>query len=306
MNTNALKVFGAFAVIFAHVGYFIFTDHSLLAPFSNYGGVAVNIFFFLSAYGLALSFSKWEGNIKGYYVKRVLRIAPAIWISLALFFILDAFILSKFYGAGYILQSFFLIFPSANLYTDIDSPLWYITPLLSYYLVFPLLFQIRKPYLSALLFLVFGLILYQMPFIGPLYALHYLAFPLGILWAYHDKVITTFFQKKSKAIKYLLGILLLIIVYVTGTSLSGVGTFYEQYASIVTTLALIIFFIIIPVQGRIIAFLAGISFELYLLHWPFMYRYDVLHFLRDIPYMWLILWTLLLIGLSWILKRLLC
>ena len=65
--TEELKAWSALVVIFSHVSYFLLNDSSFLYPFSNYGGVAVNLFFFLSAYGLALSYTKWQGNLKGYF-----------------------------------------------------------------------------------------------------------------------------------------------------------------------------------------------------------------------------------------------
>jgi peptidoglycan/LPS O-acetylase OafA/YrhL len=300
--TENLKAFSALVVIFSHVGYFLFSDHSIMAPFSNYGGVAVNLFFFLSAYGLSLSAEKWKGNLKGYFKKRVLRIAPSIWLAIILFFIADFFVHGIFYGWGYMVKSFFLIYPSADLYTDIDSPLWYITPLVIYYMLFPFLNMRGRSWLSAGIFLVLGIIMFHMPFIGPLYTLHYLAFPLGILWARYSESVALFLGRRPRWTVTLFSILCAVFFLVTGIY-SGVGTPYEQYMSNLTMLSLIGFLITIPFTSATTLFIGSFSFEFYLLHWPLMYRYDFLYSLRAWPAVWLLSWLVCLIGIGWVFKK---
>ena len=300
--TNDLKVFSFFVVVFSHIGYFLFTDHSLFYPFSNYGGVAVNIFFFLSAYGLSFSFAKWKGNLKGYYNKRLHRIVPSIWLTIALIFILDLVWHGHVYGFGYMVQNFLLWYPHADLYTDIDSPLWYITPLVIYYLTFPFLYKEGKPWLSAGIILVFGYLLSLTAFVCPLFSLHYIAFPLGVLFAHYLPVIKTFFEKHSRVVKTIIPIVLFVFVVVTGIY-SGVGTFYEQYISNLTMIALVLFLFTIPFSSSTLTFLSAYSFEFYLLHWPLMNRFDIFFKIRSVPWLWLTLWIIVLIGIAELFKK---
>lgn len=299
---NNLKVFGFFAVIFSHIGYFLFSDHSFFYPFSNYGGVAVNIFYFLSAYGLSLSFIKWKGDIKGFYSKRLFTLVPLIWLTLIFFFILDFVWHGHAYGFGYMIQSFLLWYPTANLYTDINSPLWYITPLVLYYLVFPFLYREGKPWFSFGLFLIFGFILSKISLVGFLFSLHYIAFPLGILWAHYSSEVSTFLERQSKVFKIVVPIFLFSFIVITGIY-GGVGTVYEQLVSNLTMLSLVLFFIMVPTHSRLVAFLAGYSFEIYLLHWPLMDRFDIFYSLRSSPWVWLLVWVVALVVISELFKR---
>ncbi|MFA6297049.1 MAG: acyltransferase [Candidatus Paceibacterota bacterium] len=299
---NNLKVFAFLAVVFAHVGYFIFSDHSIFSPFSNYGGVAVNIFYFLSAYGLSLSIIKWKGNLKGYYNKRLQTIVPSIWLMLIVFFVLDFVWHGHVYGFGYMIQSFLLWYPTSNLFLDINSPLWYITPLIIYYLTFPFFYREGKPWLSSFIFLIFGYLISKTHLIGTLFSLHYLAFPLGILWAHYAPQFNLFFKHQTKLFKIVFPILLFIFIAVTGIY-SGVGTFYEQFLSCITMTVIVIFFDIVPIRSKILTILGAYSFEIYLLHWPLMSRFDIFYNLHSLPWLWLLVWIIALMGISELFKR---
>lgn len=295
--TEQLKALGSLAVIFFHVSYFLLFNDSFLYPFSNYGGVAVNIFFFLSAIGLVLSYSKWQGNIKGYFKQRFLRIVPLIWLTLTLFFILDFFVLGKYYGTGYMLQHFLLFFQSSDLYSDVNSPLWYITPLVLYYLTFPFLYKKTKPLVSAFIFLVFGYVIAMLPISNHLMEIHYFAFPIGILWSHYSEHIVNFIKNLPHIGGILVMALLLSVVLYTGIY-SGVGGPYEQYISSITMVSVALFLMLLPVAIPGALFVGSYSFELYLLHWPLMYRYDFLYDLRSTPYVWLGAWFIVLFFIS--------
>ena len=53
--TNQLKGFSILAIIFSHIGYFLSSDTRFLYPFSVLAGVGVNLFLFLSGFGLTIS-----------------------------------------------------------------------------------------------------------------------------------------------------------------------------------------------------------------------------------------------------------
>ena len=54
-HTNQLKGIAIMMVIFSHIGYFLDSGKAFLYPWSVAGGVGVNIFLFLSGYGLTIS-----------------------------------------------------------------------------------------------------------------------------------------------------------------------------------------------------------------------------------------------------------
>jgi hypothetical protein len=193
-TTLVLKAFAILGVIFAHVGYEIFADESLLYPLAIFGGISGDLFFFLSGFGLACSYDKWMGKTKEFYIYRIRRIWLPIFFILIALFTADALIHSRYYSLSYILKSFLIIFPTHDLNLDVNSPLWFMTPILIYYLFFPLLYKRSKPVLSALGFVALGFFVSRVLeniIVSELFRLHYLAFPLGILAFHYIPAITS-------------------------------------------------------------------------------------------------------------------
>ncbi|MFA5876873.1 MAG: acyltransferase [Candidatus Paceibacterota bacterium] len=312
--SQELKGFAMLAIILAHVGYFLVSDHRFLFPLSILAGVGVDLFLFLSGFGLALSALKKKLPLKAFYLRHLPKLYVPFWIVLAVLFVADFLILKNTYSWSYTLQSFAGFFPHANLFTDINSPLWYFTFILFFYLIFPLLFLKKRPLLSALLMygVAEGIMFLHLPILKDtehLYLLHTIAFPLGV-------AVAGLYERYSKNREYLEGrikklsvwILIPTIIFL-GTIFSyfayfsGVGTPTQQYISLLLTLLLVILFILKPFRINLFYLLGIYSYELYLIHWPLMSRYDI--FYQSIP-AWLAtaLYIPLLLGLSWLLHTL--
>src|SRR3989338_9912847 len=73
-QTNQLKGLAILMVIFSHVGYFLSTDTRFLYPLSVAGGVGVNLFLFLSGFGLTASSLKNKLPVWSFYKKRLSKI----------------------------------------------------------------------------------------------------------------------------------------------------------------------------------------------------------------------------------------
>ncbi|MFA5776010.1 MAG: acyltransferase family protein [Patescibacteria group bacterium] len=186
--TNGLKGVAILMVIFSHVGYFLTSDHTFLYPLSVAGGIGVNVFLLLSGFGFTTSALKSSISLKEFYFKRLKKIFIPMWVVLGPLLILDFLVLGRHYGFKTVLDSFLGWFPRADVFLDIDSPLWYFTAILFYYLLFPLIFSKRQPFLSAILMLLLGCILVDLKLpvvvdVLKLYKLHYMAFPFGMLLA---------------------------------------------------------------------------------------------------------------------------
>lgn len=54
-TTMELKGLAIFGVIFAHIGYQLVSDDRFMFPLSIAGGICLNIFLFVSGYGLTMS-----------------------------------------------------------------------------------------------------------------------------------------------------------------------------------------------------------------------------------------------------------
>lgn len=185
--THELKGLSILAIIFAHIGYSLVSDDRFLFPLSIMAGAGVDLFLFLSGYGLVVSGIKRNLSVKDFYRARLLKLFTPLWISIATFFLLDFFVLGKTYTWwGYVVPAFAGIFRSADLYRDLNSPLWYFTFIFFYYLIFPLVFFKKKAWLSAIvIYGISSLLLSLNPsyfsWVIGFYKLHTLAFPLGII-----------------------------------------------------------------------------------------------------------------------------
>lgn len=298
--SNELKGFAIMAIVFAHIGYLLVTPDSFLWPLSILAGVGVNLFLFLSGYGLTLSAIKKRPTAAS-TAKRLLKLFVPLWIVLILYYLLDYFVLGTAYSTDYMAKSFGGLFLRADAAQDVNSVLWYFSVVLFYYIVFPLVFIRRYIWLSALgLITLSTIIVFQDPVrlhdVMRLYQVHILAFPIGMLVAWfvtdHRNKLQIFdtakkyfnarLPKKSMLMKEAvhagaLAVLLLAIGYSAVHSSVDAQPLLEQLSSLLTMFLIIILFIIKRFEIGLFMVFGLVSFEVYLLHWPLMSRYDVLY-----------------------------
>lgn len=311
--SDELKGLAILVVVFSHIGYFLAKDTNFLFPFSILAGVGVNIFLLLSGYGLTSSSLKKGTSVFNFYYKRLRRLYLPMWLVIGTFFILDKFLLNINYSSNYIIQSFLGWFPHADLFIDIDSPLWYFSAITFYYLVFPLFFWKKFPFLSPLLIFLAGFFVLKLNLpvtegVFNLYSLHTLAFPLGMALAVVASRPWRWMQIKERLVPwqnwlkaFALLVLIGIFVYTAINSGVGEGRVKEQFISLLTTLSAVFIFAIKDIRFRILNLVGRYSYEIYLLHWPILYRYDL--FYKNLPaflatYLYLIIFLVLGFGLQ--------
>ncbi|MFA5771098.1 MAG: acyltransferase [Patescibacteria group bacterium] len=322
--TQELKGFAILAIIFSHIGYFLVSDTRFLFPLSIAAGVGVNLFLILSGYGLTISALSKPLSIIQFYKHRLLKIYLPFWIIFLLFLGLDFFILGKVYSFDYIWQSLLGFFPSANSF-DINSPFWYFTFIVAYYLLFPVVFLRKIPWLSAIILYLAGYFLfYQNPHflneVMRLYKVHILAFPLGVLigslvFKYKGSLVQARFNniwqrvtklKLLNIIGYCIFLLFLsgLVVYTAYYSNVGGTRLAEELTSILTCLALIALFSIKKIENRLFYWFGIFSYEIYLFHWPILSRFDIFYFWTPA---WLatILYLTFFMAIAWTMRFLL-
>ena len=298
--TQELKGFGILTVVFAHFAYMKVTNADFLFPLSIIAGVGVDLFLFMSGYGLTVGMLKKPMPILDFYKRRVIKIFIPFWVALILIFAADAIFLGIFYPVPYMLQSLLGWFPTAVGFGDVNSPFWYITWMMMFYILFPLVFSYRMPWLSALILAVIATVIGST---NPLemgdnwlHRLHTVAFSMGIIAAWllmetkdkENKLVKTLkeFRTNSNAIRLvLIAISFVVVAYMslhttanhwpTLTSFFGQGFYVEQFTSIVLMIALIVIFSLKKLDNKFLAMYGVYSFEVYLIHWPLMARYDV-------------------------------
>jgi len=293
-HTDELKGVAILMVVFSHIGYFLFEDTRFMLPLSIAAGVGVNIFLFLSGFGLTSSELKVKKTWREFYAKRLKTIFVPMWIALIAILALDYFLIGKTYELSVVIKSFLGYFPVADISTSINSALWYFTFILFYYLVFPIVFRRSQPLFSALVMLLLGYLVTRLALpvtkdLLKLYQLHILLFPLGMVFAWlnekkpgvkFQEVLIKVFHTSLAAgiVRYLIVAgLVFVFGYTAVHSGVGKGVTAEQLSSIVTMLVLIAAFLLKNVHSEALVIFGKYSYEIYLLHWPIMYRHDFIY-----------------------------
>ena len=319
-QSQELKGLAILFIVFSHIGYFLVTDHRFLFPLTIMAGVGVDLFLFLSGMGLTASALKKPLSIWNFYRKNLLKLFVPFWLTLILFLSLDFFVLKIAYSWNYIANAFVGLFTSVDLYKDLNSPLWYFTLILFYYLLFPLFFYRKRPWISAVVIYIFSLfILHQnialISWVQSFYVLHIVAFPLGMLigsmiFKLHPQDKTNDDKNKIWFNKYLLkvgyyALIVLLAVFIGYFSYHFGGQpnpIKEELVSIVTMSAILFLFLLKKIEFKLLQIFGIFSYEIYLLHWPILYHYDFLY--RFFPAWFATAFYLLFfIGLAWTLKQ---
>jgi len=346
-TSNELRGLAILGVIFAHLTYGKFYGTDFLFPLGIWSGIAVDLFFFLSGFGLAASSIYHPKSVKDFYLKRVGKIYLPLWLMLVVLLLADALLLHRLYPAQEIFFSFIGFFPQANLFDSINSPLWFLTPLLFYYLIFPWLFKAKHPRRSvALVFVASGLLLWSGWSVSrqilEFYRTHWLAFPLGALFAalvvtpkavcgncgrnlhcllyrwckaIWSKVTGRNIRTKPMAqaiLKFkslatiwrLIALVILALLAWQTAYHSGVGRglILEQVYALFTMICLIFLFIIKKNKLAILEIVGIYSFEIYLIHWPLISRFDIFYKVLP-PWLATLVYLPMLLLIAWLFRK---
>lgn len=139
-HRNAIMGFAIIWIMLFHMPYSIIS----MFPFSffksiGYGGV--DIFLFLSGFGLYYSMSKKNFELKQYYRSRFVRIMPEFWLVLIVIFIIEK---------DFSIKSVYNLICSASTLGywvwggRVPFKLWYISCILFFYAIYPPYFKLFK------------------------------------------------------------------------------------------------------------------------------------------------------------------
>ena len=325
--TQELKGLGILTVVFAHFAYMLVTNADFLFPLSIIAGVGVDLFLFMSGYGLTVGMLKKPLPIFEFYKRRVIKIFIPFWVAIILIFAANAIFLDIHYTVPYMIQSLLGWFPTAEGFNDVNSPFWYITWMMMFYILFPLVFSTKRPWLSAIILSVIATLIgvYNPLEMGDnwLHRLHTVAFSLGIIFAWllfetkdkENKLVKVLkhFRNESKFMPYVvIALMLAVVVYMslhttanhwpTLTAILGKGYFVDQFTSIIIMFVFIVIFSLKRFDNKFLAIYGLYSFEVYLIHWPLMGRYDI--FFDIFPAgVAVIAWIITFILISWVLQK---
>jgi peptidoglycan/LPS O-acetylase OafA/YrhL len=112
---------------------------SLIAFTQSIGYAGVDIFFFLSGFGLTFGWLRKKYTIPKFYQKRILRILPTYWVWMLLLALGELFITRDFQIRGFIADFFGIGFLSNRSYNH-----WFIPSIVICYLLFPFVINCIK------------------------------------------------------------------------------------------------------------------------------------------------------------------
>lgn len=136
-------------IFFRHTFYYNqYTYGIVLDSIIQIGDCGVDIFMFLSGYGLFFSYNK-NPNLYNFYRKRIWRIIPIITILLITFSIIEIILGNSI--TKYLTLSYW--------FYQIYSNYWFIGAILIFYAIFPIIYNstIKRPKSTLLLSLIIGL-----------------------------------------------------------------------------------------------------------------------------------------------------
>lgn len=262
---------------FAILWVFLFHIGGLGIPyidaFCSKGYLGVDIFFFLSGWGLCHSLSK-NKSITQFYKRRVLKILPSWWTVIGLIAIVQIVMhlphpqncidwILYFSGLGYFLQNCFVDSSVFVRYYE-----WYIPTLLLFYLLAPIFANLSiKKNVVILLVSVIAILGINHYYFSETFSLSYARVPIYIIGFIGYKLS----KQKSPAFN----VKVELAAFLVGLMLWGLQSFNVIQGKMEFLLVLLTFpFIlsIIPALNptnwfnKVLCFYGSISLELYLLH----------------------------------------
>lgn len=295
--THTLPLRGILAtlVVIGHLDNVISGQTKILMPF-HMATPAVAVFFFMSGYGLMLSFSKGGGRyLQNFIAKASIKLLLPLLFTTCLY-----------QGALFILGDFNIEKILIDLASGIEMPLihsWYVYALFLFYLLFFIVFKYNNctKIWSGLILTLLMLIYYVVTRYVLEWPFHWwitcMAFPMGFFYSRCEEKIKTF-------LKDYFWVTLPVIISLLLIKLSS-GMYTPVFAELPYVLlgpivAIILYRIPLPVDNKMLNFLGTLSFEIYLTHGAFE---ELLRGSFDSPYIYIFAVITATIVTSWILHN---
>lgn len=257
---------------------------TVFSAFNHIGYLVVAVFLFISGYGLAYGIKYKPGYLKGarFLYTRIPKLIIPYWLTVVLYAV-GFFISDMLYdnGKSASLKDILVSFVS---YKNIIVTSWYIFELIILYFVFFVVFKIKNRRIAVFsLFCAVGICAIIFYFSYEFTSVWYrsiFAFPLGVVYSLYQDKIEALFSRKIMlsycAVFVLFAFLLLSKYLCIVLNLKYLQVIFDIMSSGIFALMLILLFRKIRLGNRVLYFLGGISYEIYLVHYlvvNFVYHY---------------------------------
>ena len=254
---------------------------SLLTQLINFGGTGIHTFIFTSGFGLYLSHLKKPLSYQQFLRKRVTKIYTPYIIVVVLSAVLSLFIpvydnsLYAFLGHVFLYKMF-----DDDIIGSYGYQLWFISTIIQFYLVFPLLVQLKRLLkenyfiaIGILITICWGIIIYNNNLsetrVWDSFFLQYIwEFMLGMVCAERFFKNEYAFWNQKKTVLTLIALGGLCLYSLMALKFGALGRTFNDFPALFgyMALALLIFSFHIVWIDRSILFTAKISYPLFLIH----------------------------------------
>lgn len=286
-NRSFLMGIAMLSIMLFHQGW-IWGWNPFFAFFHFFGNWGVDIFFFVSGFGLYYSLDK-DGNIASFYKRRLLRMLPICLVCGLFRYIVDHILPVGIGGYPTGVHEV-----SSDWMTIMSWDRWFIPVIMVYYLLMPVLFCVIERYGNNILGGGYFLALLGALFVTPdwmiMYLIHVPSFCIGI--------ITAAGMFKLSNINKLIGLVAIMIALVYKfVGMMGWFSIDDDFTYIILSFGIVVLCLIIirvtSIPDKVyslkiikvikdnIYYIGKHSLEIYLLH-EFVYRYTY-RFLIDTP-----------------------
>ena len=259
-NSNSLKGITAIMVVIHHIAQS--TLHlKYLTFFFWIGNITVGLFFFLSAYGLAIQIGKHEDYLNNFWNKRIHKLLIPFLVTNVFFILFEVLFNHK----SYTFIKYIYYFTGLKL---IDPFAWYIPVIFLLYFSFWFSFKFFKKRLLQFGFIFFVIFLYIVHEVLNHHSgfVSIFCFPLGVFYAQNV-------GKKIKLNDTTLGfffLVLFVILFYLTTQLQNFNTvkflLIGIFLCFTYVLAIVFFTNKWSIKNKVFLFLGNISLEIYLIH----------------------------------------
>ena len=295
-HTLPLRGILAILVVLGHLDTVVSAQTKILMPF-HMATPAVAVFFFMSGYGLMLSFTKKGGSyLQNFILKASIKLLMPLLATTCLY-----------QGLLFILGDFSFEKILIDLASGMETPLihsWYVYALSLFYILYYIVFKYNnetRKWMGGVILILLMLIYYVVTryiLNWPFYWwLTCMAFPMGFFYSRYEEKIKMFLKDNYwVTFPIIIGLLSIKL-------LSGMYTpFFAElpYILLGPIIAIILYRIPLPIGNKTLNFLGSLSFEIYLTHGIYE---KIFHASFDSPYIYILAVIAATIVTSWILHN---